>query len=210
VAKAKIPSEFIEVAPTLSNAELAERYGVAENTITNWRRKCGLSRSRQRVIPDDIAEMAKTMTLKDLALACGYGEGSRLGERLRCMGLDAVYQRALQNSDNQRRVLLLKQNIARRGTGKKTKVEVKKPNPRGQPIKWNAMKLNVNERMERDHMVTRIQLAMRFLQWKGPGACFPMSVREAGSEDYWYVGRRWSAEELMEEATRRGWKEGEA
>lgn len=210
MTKSKIPNEFAEVAQTMSNAELAERYGVAENTVTNWRRKCGLARSRRRVIPDNIAEMAKTMTLKDLAHACGYGEGSRLGERLRCMGLDAVYQQALRNSDNERRVQLLKRNIARRGTGKKAEVEVKKPNLPRQPIKWNAMKLNVNERMERDHMVTRIQLAMRFLQWKGPGACFPMSVREAGAKDYWYIGRRWSAEELMAEAARRGWKEGEA
>ena len=83
----EVPSDFATYAPLMSNGALGFRYGVSDHTAARWRDECGIApyieAARKGVIlkrlPDDFADVARTMSRKRLRMH--YGVGSEIIRR---------------------------------------------------------------------------------------------------------------------------------
>lgn len=91
-----VPAAFIDLALGHSNDELMRLLGVDRPTVIAWRRATGLHRPRgARTLPAP-GRWDTTMTLSELARACGWGSVCRFTQALRA-GRPAIYRQARDN-----------------------------------------------------------------------------------------------------------------
>jgi hypothetical protein len=179
-AHSKKPGNFSEMMH-LSNTEIAEMCGASLKSVSRWRAEAGASIPKSKPIPDDVETHAQTMTLKELALHCGWApSGQAFSDKLRRDYPDA-YALAYANG-KARKSERARVNI----------VKARQKSPFNKP--------EVVLDFDRERTKRKIDLAVRHLQRQRLGPCY------SWKNGYYWMGKCLTADELMAEAKRRGWQ----
>jgi hypothetical protein len=92
-----VPAAFIDLALGHSNDELMRLLGVDRATVVAWRKATGLHRQRGTKTLPAPGRCDTSMTLAELARACGWGSVYRFTEALRLVR-PTIYQQVRDNS----------------------------------------------------------------------------------------------------------------
>lgn len=69
----QMPAGFAEDARVMNNSQLHEKYRARWSTLKRWRDELGIAPPTSKiVIPDNIEELSRTMTVAEIARHCGY------------------------------------------------------------------------------------------------------------------------------------------
>lgn len=90
-----VPDDFAEVASRMTRNQMAAHYGVSHSKLLKWRQESGIEplpdmgkvAGARREIPDDFAELAKTMTQTALARHYNVGNGNTIRRWIRDSGI---------------------------------------------------------------------------------------------------------------------------
>jgi hypothetical protein len=209
-----LPADFVEVAATMTWLALKEHYRCGERTLHRWMLESNVSQTRKRrELPDNVAELAKTMCVSEIAEAIGW-KRSTLRERL-AKEQPKIYAMAVNNGYDRQREGQLKGAAANKLKAERHPriVEKRKPAARGPRYNYTPSRATVGT--EQAMPKTTADLAARFLQGYAP--CYPRRIYDPkfphGSSGPQYDGYIFkmrpgvlTADEIVAEAEKRGWR----
>jgi hypothetical protein len=214
------PADFVRLAGTMKYEEARVFWGAGAATLMRWSRETGvkIGKKIKHVWPDDLAEIAEGKTIPQLAKALKWADET-VRRRLEIEHPE-IYAKCRVNARKDRP--MPPDVPARCGTmtGNALKkhyhcasdtltIWFKQAGTRPAPAR-KAFHIGPKPpKPVQEGALSRADLAMRYLQRVGYGACFPLRVRKSGMSGYRYLNRNWTDEELIEEARRRGFEREE-
>lgn len=212
-----VPDDFTAFAQGKTLRQLRLHYKTGESTVSRWLHESGVRAQRHYAepLPETVAEMAKTMSLTEIAAAikmhrCTFAIKFRqqfpgLHELAKQNGLRRAQEAGAQGSAK-RALAVRAQKAAAKQKAKAEPRAVKAPAPA--PPKQArrgtvAVTGFVKPAPAQDRINSEADAARAFLQRFGP--CFSRKVYGPKCEGYVFNNQVYSADALIDEAVRRGW-----
>lgn len=179
------PADFEAVAATKNIVELQVHYRAGGKAVHRWLAEIGkpvLSKAgNARALPDNIAELCETHCIADIAQMISWSHKT-LAIRLRTLHKD-LYDKAT-------------------AIGKKKCIRIAKNHTQKIQTKANVIPL---AKLEPESVRQMAEFANQFLKHHGP--CYAARIVKPGATGYYFRGVHFTAQGLIDEAKRRGWRE---